>query len=215
MNDDTTNRLALDAVARYESRRIDDEPYDAAVLAPVIERNGTHHLLFTKRAEHLGKHPGQMSFPGGGAEPVDDSLLDTALREADEEISLDSEKTDVVGELDDIRTITEYAVTPFVARVPDASYVPDEYEVAEIAVLAVPDLLDPTNYEHERRDHPYYGEIDVHYFHVDGYTVWGATGRILVQLLELTTDFEVARRRSESRPANPSRESSDRVDSNE
>jgi hypothetical protein len=58
-----------------------------------------------------------------------------------------------------------------------------------IAVLAVADLLDPDNYEWEHRTHPEYGDIVVHYFHVDGYTVWGATGRILVQLLELTTDW--------------------------
>ncbi|WP_019991598.1 NUDIX hydrolase [Natronorubrum tibetense] len=182
--------LTLEPVASHEPLEIDDQEYDAAVLAPVIERDGEDHLLFTRRADDLGEHPGQMSFPGGGAEPVDETILDTALRESNEEIGLDPGEVEVVGQLDDIRTITEYAVTPFVARVPDREYVGDGNEVAEIVVLPLSGLLDPDNYEYERRDHPYYGDVVIHYFHVDGYTVWGATGRILVQLLELTTEFE-------------------------
>ncbi len=182
--------MTLDPVAAYEPTPIDDQRHDAAVLTPVIDRGGDHYLLFTKRADHLGEHPGQMSFPGGGVEPTDGSTLETALREANEEIGLEPGEVEVIGRLDDIRTVTEYAVTPYVARVPDRVYEPDEREVAEVAVLPLSGLLDPENYEYERRDHPYYGDIVVHYFHVDGYTVWGATGRILVQLLELTTPFE-------------------------
>ncbi|GAA0662053.1 NUDIX hydrolase [Natronoarchaeum mannanilyticum] len=187
-------RMDLDRAAEYEPREIPDEPYDAAVLIPVIEREGEHYLLFTKRADHLGEHPGQMSFPGGGREPEDASIRETALREANEEIALESHEADVIGQLDDIRTITEYAVTPFVARVPDRTYVPDEREVAEIAVLPLSGILDPDNYEYERRDHPYYGDVVIHYFRVDGYTVWGATGRIVVDLLELTTDWRAPER---------------------
>ncbi|WP_049922815.1 NUDIX hydrolase [Halopiger djelfimassiliensis] len=186
--------LNLDPIAAHAPVEIDDQEHDAAVLAPVIDRDGEDHLLFTRRADHLGEHPGQMSFPGGGAEPVDETILETALREANEEIGLASAETEVVGQLDDIRTVTEYAVTPFVARVPDREYVRDGHEVAEIVVLPLSELLDPANYEHERREHPYYGDIVIHYFHVDGYTVWGATGRILVQLLELATDFEAPER---------------------
>ena len=182
-------RLDLQPVATHQPQSVDDQPYDAAVLAPVVERDGTDALLFTKRAEDLGEHPGQMSFPGGGAEPTDDGILETALREANEEIGLVRDELEVVGRLDDIRTITEYAVTPIVARVPDRVYEPTNGEVAEIAILPVSDLLAPENYEYDERTHPYYGEIVIHYFRVDGYTVWGATARILVQLLELATDF--------------------------
>ncbi|TMT85545.1 CoA pyrophosphatase [Haloterrigena sp. H1] len=185
-----TTRLSLEPVAAYEATEIDDQEYDAAVLAPIVDRDGEDHLLFTRRADHLGEHPGQMSFPGGGAEPEDETILETALREANEEIGLDPSEAELVGQLDDIRTVTEYAVTPFVAHVPDREYVRDDNEVAEIVVLPLSGLLDPANYEYERRSHPYYGDIVIHYFHVDGYTVWGATGRILVQLLELATGFE-------------------------
>ncbi|WP_254528131.1 NUDIX hydrolase [Natrinema gelatinilyticum] len=187
----TDTRLSLEPVAAHDPVEIDDQEYDAAVLAPIVDRDGEDHLLFTRRADHLGEHPGQMSFPGGGAEPIDGTILDTALREANEEIGLEPSEAEVVGQLDDIRTVTEYAVTPFVAHVPDREYVRDDNEVAEIVVLPLAGLLDPANYEYERRSHPYYGEVVIHYFHVNGYTVWGATGRILVQLLELATAFEV------------------------
>ncbi|WP_276300359.1 NUDIX hydrolase [Halorussus lipolyticus] len=181
--------MELGRVAEHVPREIADEEHDAAVLAAVVEREDDRYLLFTKRADHLGEHAGQMSFPGGGREPSDEDLRATALREAEEEIGLRPDEADVVGRLDDIRTTSRYSVTPYVARVPDREYVPDEREVAEIAVLPVGDFLDPANYENERREHPQYGEAVVHFFHVGGYTVWGATARILVQLLELTTDW--------------------------
>jgi len=181
--------MDLSGLARHRPATLTDPSREAAVVAPVLVRDGEEHLLFTKRADHLGEHPGQMSFPGGGREPSDADLRATALREAEEEISLHPDEVDVVGRLDDIETVTDYAVRPFVARIPDREYVPDEREVAEIAVLSVPDLVDLDNYEAELRDHPHYGEIRIHFFHVDGYTVWGATGRMLVQLLELTTEW--------------------------
>ncbi|NEU57469.1 CoA pyrophosphatase [Halorussus sp. MSC15.2] len=181
--------MELGRVAEYVPRDVPDEDHDAAVLAPVVEREGDHYLLFTKRADHLGEHAGQMSFPGGGREPSDADLRATALREAEEEIGLRPAEADIVGRLDDIRTTSRYAVTPYVATVPDREYTPDEREVAEIAVLPVAGLVDPDNHEVERREHPQYGESIVHFFHVGGYTVWGATARILVQLLELTTDW--------------------------
>ncbi|MFB6352930.1 MAG: CoA pyrophosphatase [Halobacteriales archaeon] len=182
--------MDLSRVVAFEPSAIEGAAHAAAVLVPVLERDGEPHLLFTKRADHLGEHPGQMSFPGGGREPSDDSIYETALREAREEIGLRELEVELVGRLDDIETVTRYAVTPFVARIPDRSYTPDDREVAEIAVLPVPALTDIGNYESERRLHPEYGEQRIHFFHVDGYTVWGATARILVQFLELTTDWQ-------------------------
>ena len=182
--------MDLSGVIDHEASAVTDEERQAAVLAPVIERPDGPSLLFTKRADHLGEHAGQMSFPGGGREPSDEDLAATALREAHEEIDLEPNEVDIVGRLDDIHTVTHYGVRPFVARVPNRKYVPDEREVAEIAVLSIAGLTDPTNYESERRDHPHYGDIRLHFFRVDGYTVWGATARILVQFLELVTNWE-------------------------
>lgn len=181
--------MDLGRIAAHRPTEVTSAERDAAVLVPVVERSDGPALLFTKRASHLGEHPGQMSFPGGSREPSDRDLTDTALREAEEEIGLHPEEVRVVGRLDDIHTTTRYSITPVVGRVPDRAYDPDEREVAEIAVLSLADLTDADSYELERRDHPEYGEVDVHFFRVDGYTVWGATGRILVQFLELALDW--------------------------
>ena len=181
--------MDLSRVAAHVPTEVTDEQREASVLVAIVTRESDEYLLFVKRADHLGEHAGQMAFPGGGREPHDEDRLATALREANEEISLDPSTVDVVGRLDDIRTITRYSVRPFVARVPDAEFRPDEREVAEVVPLRVADLTDLANYESERREHPHHGDIRLHFFHVDGYTVWGATGRMLVQFLELATDW--------------------------
>jgi 8-oxo-dGTP pyrophosphatase MutT (NUDIX family) len=183
--------MDLAGIRRFEPTAVSDEPRQAAVVVPLLERGGDPHVLFTKRADDLQDHPGQMSFPGGGHEPEDADLEATALREADEEIGLRPEEAEIVGRLDDISTVTRYSVRPFVSRIPDREYHPGDYEVAEIAVLPISELTDRTNYESERRDHPYYGDIRLHFFTVGDYTVWGATARILVQFLELATDWQV------------------------
>lgn len=181
--------MDLDRVKEYAPARAETDTHSAAVLAPVIYCDAAPHLLFTKRADHLGEHPGQMAFPGGSREPSDESLWATAVREAGEEIGLRREEPECIGQLDDILTVTDYSVTPFVACVPNRGYVPDQREVAEIVTLPLAGLTDPTNYEAERRDHPHHGDVVVPFFHVNGYTVWGATARMVVQLLELTTDW--------------------------
>jgi 8-oxo-dGTP pyrophosphatase MutT (NUDIX family) len=183
--------MDLSGVRRHEPTTVNDQEREAAVIAPVVDRDAEPHLLFTKRADHLSDHPGQMSFPGGGREPEDGDLWATALREADEEIGLTSPEVEQVGRLDDIRTVTRYSVRPFVAEIPDRDYEPGDEEVAEIAILPLSGIMDLTNYESERRDHPYYGEIRLHFFYVDGYTVWGATARMLVQFLDLATEWEM------------------------
>jgi len=165
------------------------EEREAAVLVPVVTGEEAH-VLFTKRADHLPDHPGQMSFPGGGREPGDADLQATALREAREEIGLPPGDADILGRLDDIRTVTGYSVRPFVGTVPDREYTPCDEEVAEVALLRVEDLIDLDHYRSECRDHPHYGTTRLHFFTVDGYTVWGATARMLVQFLELTTEWE-------------------------
>ncbi len=178
-------------VVSYEATSDDSGSRQAAVLVPVITRPDDVSLLFTKRADHLGQHAGQMSFPGGGREPQDETLAETATREAYEEIGLHPSEVEIVGRLDDYPTISNYSVRPFVARIPDREYTPNEGEVAEIAILALSDLTDLDNYESERRDHPSRSYARIHFFRVDGYTVWGATGRMLVDFLEIATDWRM------------------------
>ena len=163
--------MDLSGVQTHDPSAVADERSEAAVVVGLLE-GAEPRLLFIKRADDLSNHPGQMSFPGGRREPEDETLLSTALREGNEEVGLDPDGVDVVGRLDDIRTVTRFAVRPFVARVPDRRYESTSPEVAEVAVLGLDALTD--------RD-----------FRVEGYTVWGATARILVQFLELATDWEM------------------------
>lgn len=163
---------------------------EAAVLIPVIDRPNGYHLVFIKRSDDLSEHAGQMSFPGGSREPHDPDFFATATREANEEIGLDQSDIEPVGELDDITTTTEYVVRPFVSRVPDRQFTPDGVEVAEIAILPVDAFCRPENYEYDLRKTPTGKEYRIHSFSVDGYRVWGATGNLVVQLLDLTTDWE-------------------------
>ena len=183
--------MDLRGISRYSPSRLATASRQAAVLAPIIEHEGRYEILFTKRSEKLGTHPGQMSFPGGGREPEDADLQATALREANEEIGLSAEEVEISGSVDDKETVTRYLVRPFVGLIPDREYTRDEYEVAEIVRLDVDALTNRENYESEYREHPKYGPLRIHYFYVDGYTVWGATGEMLAQLLALTTEWEI------------------------
>lgn len=166
-----------------------DELVPAAVVVPEIPANESTQLLFTRRAPDLDTHPGQMSFPGGRKDPGDDTLLDTALRETREEVGIDPTAVEIVGRLDPITTVTGFYVEPYIGRIPDGPFTPQRSEVAEVVSLSIDSFLDERSYEQERRTHPVHGTVAVHYFYVDGYTVWGATGSLLVQYLERTAGW--------------------------
>lgn len=186
------DRLDLDAVAAHQSREVtaDDRSEWAGVLVPVIERPDGHHLLFTERAADMRTHAGEMSFPGGGYEADDGNLETTALREAQEEIGLKPMAADVVSPLDDLPGPYGHVVRPFVARVPDRVYDPDEREVAAVVVISVSDLTAPGVYENEDRSHPERGTARLPFFRVDDHVVWGLTGFMVRRLLDLTTDWD-------------------------
>lgn len=171
------------ALGKYDPEGVTDATRRAGVVVPIVERANGVAVLFTERSDTLSEHPGQVSFPGGGAEAVDDSLVETARREAEEEIGLRPEEAEVLARLDDVHTVTDYAVRPFVARIPDRDYEADDYEVSAILLLPVAHLLDPAEYAVETREHPYLDRVTVHYFHVGSVTVWGATARMLAELL--------------------------------
>lgn len=182
--------MELDAIVNRTPYDPDRRWTPAAVLIPVLADHDPTELLFTRRAPDLDTHPGQMSFPGGRMESTDADLYETALRETFEEIGLDPTEIDVHGRLDPIVTVTGFEVTPVVGEIPIREFEPNPTEVDEIITVPIPTLLDERNYVAERRDHPERGAIVVHYFNVGENTVWGATARILVQLLELTHGWE-------------------------
>ncbi len=161
---------------------------EAAVLVPIIQIDDPR-LVLTRRQPDLVNHPGQMSFPGGRHEPIDASLRETALREAEEEIDLDPTDATIHGRLPTIETVTDFEITPFVATVPDREYRPDPREVVEIISIPIRELIDPASYAAERVSRPARDPGIVHYFHTDHATVWGATGRILVSFLRKTVGW--------------------------
>lgn len=152
----------------------------AAVLIPVVSRADQLSVLFTRRTAHLTDHAGQISFPGGRAEPDDPSLHHTALREAQEEIGLAPERVEILGGLNEYVTVTGYRVTPVVGLVRTPFELkPDDFEVAEVFEVPVAVLIDPRNHV---RNHVIQADRNRHYYAVPyrDYYIWGATAGMLM-----------------------------------
>jgi 8-oxo-dGTP pyrophosphatase MutT (NUDIX family) len=156
----------------------------AAVLVPIIERKVGLHILFTRRADHLPAHPGQVSFPGGRANADDADAVATALRETEEEVGLSRAFVAVAGALDPYETGTGFAIKPIVAFVREGfDLTPDASEVAEIFEVPLRFLMDPIN--HERHMRVWQGrERHFYAMNFDGHYIWGATAGMLINLYE-------------------------------
>ena len=156
----------------------------AAVLFPIVSRDGVQTVLLTQRTAHLRDHAGQISFPGGRVEAADESPLHTALRETEEEIGLPREQVEILGYLPEYRTGTGFRVTPVVALVtPPFELVLDPFEVAEAFEVPLSFLLDPAN--HQRHSLHYRGALR-HFFAMPygDYFIWGATAGMIRSLSE-------------------------------
>ena len=154
----------------------------AAVLVPILDLPEPEVVL-TRRADHLPQHPGQVSFPGGAAEDDDRSAVQTALREAQEEIGLPPDAARPIGFLDRMDTISDYRVLPVVAMVtPPVAWVPDEREVAEVFTVPVSVVLDRGLYRGQSVTR--HGvEYTIWSLHYRGYDIWGATAAMLINLI--------------------------------
>lgn len=156
---------------------------ESAVLVPLHLRAGRPHVVFTQRPAHLRTHAGQFSFPGGTRDPEDASAEATALREAHEELGIPPAQVRVLGQLDEVPTLTEFRIQPVVGLIPpDLSYVPSAHEVAFILELPLAHFLDPAVRRTEQ--HTAHGlTFDVDFYAYDEHVIWGATARILRNLL--------------------------------
>jgi 8-oxo-dGTP pyrophosphatase MutT (NUDIX family) len=156
----------------------------AAVLVPLfVAADGGLHAVFTERRADLRSHAGEISFPGGRRDDTDADLQSTALRECHEELGLPPDAVEVVGALRPTPTfVTDYAIYPFVGLIePGFSWVPHEREVAR--VLELP--LDAVRAGHGkrrlvRRGMPFRTDT----YETGGHLIWGATARIVADLLE-------------------------------
>lgn len=156
----------------------------ACVLIPLIRNGGGWSILFTRRAENLASHSGQIAFPGGSVEP-DETLEQAAVREADEEVGIPPRHVELIGRLDDVITHSGFLVAPFAGVIHEpVAYVMQEAEVAEIFDVPLEALLDVRNPAVQYvpfRDRRY----PTYLYRYRDYEIWGLTGRMLKAFLDL------------------------------
>lgn len=154
----------------------------AAVLVPLVVRESGITILLTQRTAHLHDHAGQVSFPGGRAEPEDLDAAHTALREAEEEVGLDPGQVEVIGTLPEFFTGTGFRVTPVVGLVtPPLNLRLDDFEVAEVFEPPMHTLLTKDNWHRQQIEHD--GQcFEFWAMPWEGYFIWGATAGMLVNL---------------------------------
>ena len=168
----------------------------AAVLVPLLPRPEGLHVLFTERSKELRSHAGQISFPGGSVDRADPDVRAAALREAREEVGLREEHVEVLGTVDDCPTfVTGYVITPVVGVVDPLAFTaagrypwePSPAEIAALHELPLSAFMDPKNLRVELRARE--GQaFELYWYTVEGAVVWGATARILNQLIRLAQE---------------------------
>ena len=157
----------------------------ASVLVPIVTHAGGLTVLFTQRTAQLRAHSGQVSFPGGRAEPDDASPEFTALRETQEEIGLAPGRVEVIARMPEYLTRTGYRVTPVVGLVaPPLELVPDSREVAEAFEVPLAFLLDPANHQRETRELAG-KQVGFWVMQYGERRIWGATAGMLMNLYRM------------------------------
>ncbi len=161
---------------------------EASVLVPIVRREAGPTVLFTRRADHLRQHAGQVSFPGGALEPGDTDATAAALRETHEEIGVEPYHVQVAGWLDPYLTLTGFCVTPVVGLVRDGFDLrPDPDEVAEVFEVPLEYAFSPAHRTIETRT---YGGREFSFYRIEygKHVIWGATAGMLVNLAERVLD---------------------------
>lgn len=167
----------------------------ASVLVPIVRRPDGLRVLLTRRTDHLRDHAGQISFPGGRAEPTDADAVATALREAEEEVGLPPDCVEVIGAMPHYTTVTRFVVTPVVGLIaPDYPVRLDAFEVAEAFEVPLAFLMTPA---HHRRHEFEFAGVKRQFLSMpwgqpggpaDEYFIWGATAAMLRNLYHLLND---------------------------
>jgi 8-oxo-dGTP pyrophosphatase MutT (NUDIX family) len=160
----------------------------AAVLVPLVPREDDVHVLFTQRTAHLKDHPSQISFPGGRVEGGDQDRIETALREAEEEIGLEREQITVLGTLPDYDIPSGFRISPVIGWVePPFTLKLDPFEVQSAFEVPLSYLLDAAN--HQRRRYEFNGRERAYLaMPYEGRYIWGATAGMLQRLSQQLAD---------------------------
>lgn len=173
-------------LAENPSKTISDPSLTpAGVLLLLYPKDGEYCVLLNKRTDQVEHHKGEISFPGGSKDTTDATLLDTALRETYEEMGIRPEDVEVLGQLDDTPTSTNFLITTTVGTIPyPYDFNPSELEVAEVLEVPLPALMDDENRRDEVRIVD--GDLDhVPSYVYQGHLIFGATARVLSRFLEL------------------------------
>jgi len=179
-----------EALSHHHSRAIHSQRLRAsAVLIPLLE-GPVWKVLFTKRAENLRNHRGQICFPGGSRDADDADLQVTAMRELYEELGILADDVEILGHLDDYSTVSDFVITPFVGVLPeDYAYRVNYDEIAELIEVPLAFFLNPENCRREwwvrsnRRGWVYFYDYGEH-------TIWGVTAHILKNFVDLVFQDE-------------------------
>ena len=166
----------------------DESLMPAAVLVLLYPKDGDYCVLLNKRSEIVEHHKGEISFPGGARDPEDRDFLDTALREAEEEMGITPADVVVLGRLDDVVTRSGFGVRVYVGAIPyPYPFKPSALEIAEVLEVPLPSLYAPANVRWETR---WTGTelATVYSYAYQEHVVFGATAKILQQFLELAED---------------------------
>jgi 8-oxo-dGTP pyrophosphatase MutT (NUDIX family) len=159
------------------------------VLAPLFDDGGTHVVL-TRRSERLRDHRGEVSFPGGRLDPGE-GVIEAALREAAEEIALAPHDVEIIGALDDVGTaVSRSLIHPVVGVLRNGrphSLRANPDEVDRVFFVPLADFVQPGVY-HVERWGPRGADRLVHFFELADETVWGATARMMVNLLSIALE---------------------------
>jgi 8-oxo-dGTP pyrophosphatase MutT (NUDIX family) len=184
------------ALGRHQPVLRSDLGRAAGVLVPLLPRPEGLHVLFTERSKELRAHAGQISFPGGSVDVGDADARAAALREAREEVGLDEQHVEVLGILDDCPTfVTGFVITPVVGLIDPLAFTaagrypwaPSPAEIAALHELPLAEFCDPANLRVEMRERE--GVLfELYWYTVQGQVVWGATARILNQLIQLARE---------------------------
>lgn len=157
----------------------------ASVLIPLFKEDGKYKVLFTRRTNRVEHHKGQMSFPGGAVDDEDRSPEETALREAFEEIGMIQTDVKILGRIDDLITVTDFIVHPFVGEIPHPyPFKINPHEVDSIIIIPLSVFIDKRTVSVDSIEvdgFTYSGP----YYKYQGYTVWGATARIMENFIEI------------------------------
>ena len=161
----------------------------AAVLVPILvdQVEGKEKLVLTRRSELLRRQPGDVSFPGGAVEKIDSSPLATALRESREEVGLQAEDVRILGQMDQLGTSTGFCITPFVGCVKGPYPFQINQEVSSLIEVPIADLCSDGVLEVEIRRSSGGAVREVYHYHFKGHDIWGITGQLIKEFLELLT----------------------------